>query len=78
MKYEKKIRKKTLPKIENSSDFVHYFLGRGPKSRTRKKKKRKNIRLRGHNSCSRTPKSMREPTPELNGSIKDKKGVLKF
>ena len=30
-----------LPKIENSSALVHYFLGRGPKSRTRKKKKRK-------------------------------------
>ena len=34
--------------------------------------------LRGPNSCFRAPKSMRETTPELNGSIKDKKSVLKF
>ena len=33
--------------------------------------------LRGPNSCFRVPKSMREPASELNGSIKDKKSVLR-
>ena len=34
--------------------------------------------LRGPNSCFKASKSMREPTPELNGSLKDRKSVLKF
>ena len=36
------------------------------------------LNLRGPNSCFRTPKSMREPTPELDGSLKGRKSVLKF
>ena len=32
----------------------------------------------GPHSCFRTPKSMREPTPELNGSLKGGKSFLKF
>ena len=73
--------------MENSSDLVHYFW-EGPKITNKKKIKitnNKNIRLRGPisdlkgpKSCFRAYKSMREPTPELNGSIKDKKSVLKF
>ena len=36
------------------------------------------LELRGPNSSFRAPKSMREPTPELNGSLKDRMRVLKF
>ena len=65
--------------------FTIFWEGAQNHEQEKIKIKIKNIRLRGPildlrgpNSCFRAPKSMREPTPELNGSIKDKKSVLKF
>ena len=70
-----------LPKIENSSDLDHYFWG-GAQNTNKKINKYQTwepiLDLRGPKSFFRTHKSMKENIPELYGSLKGRKSVLKF